>query len=455
MPYIPHSQTDIQEMLTTIGVKSLDDLFQSIPSALRLKKPLRLPPPMSELEISRHIKQLANQNISNMPSFLGAGCYHHFIPAIVNHLAGRSEFYTSYTPYQAEASQGILQAFFEYQTMICELTGMEVANASVYDGATGLAEAVLMALSITGKKKVLLTKTIHPEYRQVVQTYLKDLDATITEIDYKNGRTDLATLYSLLAMASDTACVAVQNPNFFGQIEDMTEISQKVHQAGALLIAVVNPISLGLLLPPGEYQADIVVGEGQPLGNEMSFGGPHLGIFATRKEYVRKMPGRLVGQTVDTRGQPGYVLTLSTREQHIRREKATSNICSNEALCALKAAIYLATLGKNGIRKVAELCLQKAHYLSQKITRIKVPRKRGQAAPSARYKLLFDGPFFNEFVIQCPRPPELINKRLLKNGIIGGLALGRFYPELKNAMLFSVTEMNTREEMDKLIDLLR
>lgn len=442
MTYIPHSEQDIKEMLQSIGAKSIDELFQVIPEPLRLKKGLNLPAALSEIEITQHIQSLTrkNKSLDTIPSFLGAGCYHHFIPAIVKHLASRSEFYTSYTPYQAEASQGILQAFFEYQTMICELTGMDVSNASLYDGATGLAEAILMARALTGKRKVILSKTIHPEYRQVVNTYLKDLDTRLVEIDFKDGCTNIEQLKNELS--PDTACVVVQNPNFFGLIEESDTISELVHKSNALLIAVVNPISLGILKPPGEYQADIVVGEGQPLGNEMSYGGPHLGLFATKREYVRKMPGRLVGETIDTKGRRGFVLTLATREQHIRRAKATSNICTNEALGALKAAIYLSALGKQGIKQMANLCLQKAHYAAGKITALK------------GFKLAFNRPFFNEFVVKCPKLPRRINRKLLQYGIIGGLELDRFYPELKDAMLICLTEMNTKEEIDTFISVL-
>jgi len=481
MSFVPHTTEDIRSMLQVIGAKSIDELFQSIPPELRLKKLLNLPAPMSELEVSNHLKQLADKNISvgkpvrprhpgGYTSFLGAGCYNHYIPAVVNHLAGRSEFYTSYTPYQAEASQGNLTAFFEYQTMICELTGMEVANASVYDGATGLAEAVLMSFAITGKiggslsgnellpsilgcnspapisiragsnspsKKVIVSTTIHPEYRQVLKTYLNDLGTEIIEVNYtKNGQTDLTALRK--AINSETACVAIQNPNFFGVIEECDEISKLVHDVQALLIAVVNPISLGILKTPGEYGADIVVGEGQPLGNEMYFGGPHLGIFASRMAYVRKMPGKLVGQTVDKDGKRGFVLTLSTREQHIRREKATSNICSNEALLALRAGIYLSAIGKKGIKTVANICLQNAHYAAEKISEIK------------GYQLIFNTPFFHEFVVRSPIKPSILNQKLLKEGIIGGLDLEPFYPELKNTLLFCATEVNNKPEIDRL-----
>jgi glycine dehydrogenase subunit 1 len=463
MSFVPHTPDEIKEMLGAIGAKSIEELFQAIPAELRLKKLLNLPGPMSEFEVSAHIKALAGKNISTEQpirpghpggyvSFLGAGCYNHYIPAVVNHLAGRSEFYTSYTPYQAEASQGNLTAFFEYQTMVCELTGMEAANASVYDGATALAEAVLMSLAVTGKKKVVVSKTIHPEYRQVLHTYLKDLpvrtgdspggNAEIIEVNYdKNGQTDLNLLQKVIT--PDIACVAIQNPNFFGIIEECNEISKLTHKEKALLIAVVNPISLGILKSPGEYNADIAVGEGQPLGNEMYFGGPHLGLFAAKMAYVRKMPGRLVGQTVDKDGKRGFVLTLSTREQHIRREKATSNICSNEALLALRAGIYLSAIGKQGIKKLANLCLQKAHYAADAIKSIK------------GYELVFNSPFFHEFVIRSPIKASILNQKLLAEGIIGGLDLEQFYPELKNTLLFCTTEVNSKSDIDRLVAVLK
>lgn len=438
-------------MLKSIGVSSIDELFQSIPQSVRLKEPLKLPAPLSEIEVGNYLRALAERNtgLHKMPGFLGGGCYNHYIPAVVDHLAGRSEFYTSYTPYQPEISQGNLQAFFEFQTMMCELTGLEVSNVSLYDGATATAEAVLMALAVTGKNKVVVSRTIHPEYRAVLSTYLADLSKpiTLTEVAFKDGITDTALLEQ--AVDSDTACVVFQTPNFFGILEPCDDISRIAHKTGALLISVVNPISLALLKPPAEYGADIAVGEAQALGNRMSFGGPHLGFMVTKKEFVRKMPGRIVGQTVDTDGKRGFVLTLSTREQHIRREKATSNICSNQALMATRATIYLAALGKQGLAQVASLCLQKAHYFAGEIAKIK------------GYKLLFNQPFFNEFTIQCPESPAEVNKtKLLANKIIGGLEVNPFYPELKKlpdgkvggAMLLTVTEMNTKQEMDKFID---
>src|SRR3989339_903830 len=398
MPYIPHTDTNIREMLAAANVANLDDLFSSIPKELRLAKPLALPAPLSEIEATKLLSELAGQNtnLAQTPSFLGAGCYNHFIPAVVDHLSARSEFYTAYTPYQPETSQGALTTAFEYQTMMCQLTGMEVSNASLYDGATALAEAILMALHTTNKKQ-----------------------------------------------NDNTACVAYQSPNFFGIIEPVDEIVKLVRkQENTMVISVVNPMSLGLLKPPGEYGVDIVVGDAQPLGNRMSFGGPHLGFMATKMAHIRKMPGRIVGETTDAKGRRGFVLTLSTREQHIRREKATSNICSNQALCAIRTAIYLSAVGKTGLKQVAELNLQKAHYAADQISKI------------PGFKLLFNGPYFNEFVVECPKNPEQINKKLLKAGIIGGLALKRFYPKLKNSMLLCVTEMTTRQEIDNLVNIL-
>lgn len=441
MPYIPHTPSDIEAMLKAIGVNSVDEFFCCIPEKARLKQLLKLPKAVSEPEITRELTDMVrcNQGAHTMPSFLGAGCYNHFIPKVVDHLAGRSEFYTSYTPYQPELSQGMLQSFFEYQTMMCELTGLDASNASLYDGATAVAEAALMSLAITGRNKVVISKTVHPEYRTVLKTYMHDLSKAVNlmEIGYKDGITDLAELKS--AVDNNTACVLFQTPNFFGAIELAEEISTIIHNAQGLLVSVVNPVSLALLKPPATYGADIAIGEGQVLGNTMSFGGPHLGFMVVKKDYVRKMPGRIVGQTVDTEGKRGFVLTLSTREQHIRREKATSNICSNEGLLALRAAIHMSALGKQGLREAAEQSLQKTHYLASKIA-----KKPG-------YKLLFKSPFFNEFVLQCPKPASVINKKLLDKGILGGLDLSRFYPELKNTMLMAVTEMNTKEEMEKLV----
>jgi len=429
-------------MLAEIGVSSIEELFADVPEEVRFPE-LKLPKPLSEPEILKELRAMSERNadLDHYACFLGAGAYNHFVPSVVNHVIGRSEFYTAYTPYQPELSQGTLQTIFEYQTMICALTGMEVANASHYDGATALAEAALVAVRISrGKrKKVIISPAVHPEYRQTLRTYTRGTDILVA------GDEDLTReLDDLKAMLDeDTACLIVQNPNFFGQLEEVDGLADAVHEAGALLIVAVDPISLGLFRPPGEYGADIVVGEGQSLGNAISFGGPYLGIFACLDKYKRRMPGRLVGETVDVEGKRGYVLTLTPREQHIRREKATSNICTNEALCALAAGAYLAAMGKTGLRKVAELCYHKAHYAAQRIA----------AIPG--FELRDDKPFFKEFVVRCPKPPADINRQLLQRKIIGGYELGKAYPHLADCMLFCVTEMNTREEIDRLVEALQ
>jgi len=354
---------------------------------------------------------------------------------------GRAEFYTAYTPYQPEISQGTLQSIYEYQSMVCQLTGMEVANASHYDGATSLAEAALMAVNVSRgrRKKVVISPLVHLEYRQTLRTYIRGTELVVTgDEDLTNEIGDLKDL-----LDENTACLIVQNPNFLGQLEDVNGLADAVHDAGALLVVAVDPISLGLFKPPGEYGADIVVGEGQSLGNQLNFGGPYLGVFACREEYVRKMPGRLAGATVDTEGRRGFVLTLTPREQHIRREKATSNICTNEALCVLAAGAYLATMGKHGLRRVAELCYHKAHYAARRIAEI------------PGFELVGGKPFFKEFVVRCPQKPAEINERLLKKGIVGGYDLGREYPHLRNCMLLCVTEVNTKGEIDRLVEALQ
>jgi len=442
MPYVPHTDADRKAMLAEIGVSSIEELFADVPEEVRFPE-LKLPKPLSEPEILKELRAMSERNadLDHYACFLGAGAYNHFVPSVVNHVIGRSEFYTAYTPYQPELSQGTLQTIFEYQTMICALTGMEVANASHYDGATALAEAALVAVRISrGKrKKVIISPAVHPEYRQTLRTYTRGTDILVA------GDEDLTReLDDLKAMLDeDTACLIVQNPNFFGQLEEVDGLADAVHEAGALLIVAVDPISLGLFRPPGEYGADIVVGEGQSLGNAISFGGPYLGIFACLDKYKRRMPGRLVGETVDVEGKRGYVLTLTPREQHIRREKATSNICTNEALCALAAGAYLAAMGKTGLCKVAELCYHKAHYAAQRIA----------AIPG--FELRDDKPFFKEFVVRCPKPPADINRQLLQRKIIGGYELGKAYPHLADCMLFCVTEMNTREEIDRLVEALQ
>jgi glycine dehydrogenase subunit 1 len=463
MSYIPHTDSDRAAMLAEIGVESIGDLFLDVPESARYPE-LKLPRPLSEMEILQELRAMSEENadLDHHACFLGAGAYNHFVPSVVGHIIGRSEFYTAYTPYQPEISQGTLQAIFEYQSMVCALTGMDVANASHYDGATSLAEAAIMAVNASrGKRrKIVVSPTVHPEYRATLCTYTPGPDLEVSSFDpstkLRTGfgvsgsnpqtlNSNLQPPTSNLQLDDDTACLIIQNPDFFGQLAEASELNQlaeAVHTAGALLVVMADPISLGLFTPPGEYGADIVVGEGQPLGNPLNFGGPYLGIFACREKYMRKMPGRLVGETVDTEGRRGFVLTLSAREQHIRRERATSNICTNQALCALAAGAYLAAMGKSGLRKVAELCYHKAHYAAQRIA----------AIPG--FDLVRDKPFFKEFVVRHPRPPSEINETLLEWGIIGGYDLGRDYPHLENSMLLCVTEMNTRAEIDSLVEAL-
>jgi glycine dehydrogenase subunit 1 len=443
MTYIPNTDADRQAMLTTIGVTSVDELFHAVPEQHRFPE-LRLPPALSEMEMLAELRELAgmNQNLHDTPCFLGAGAYHHFVPSVVDALLQRGEFFTAYTPYQPEISQGTLQAHFEYQSMMAALTGMEVANVSHYDGATAVAEAVIMALQVgRGKRnKIVLSPALHPQYRAVIHTYTQGMGLALAGEDAPVG--DLPALAALLG--ADTACVVVQNPNFLGRLytpAEMQSLADTAHAAGAQFVVSVDPISLGLFTPPGAYGADIVTGEGQPLGNSLSFGGPYLGFFAMKLGDVRKSAGRIVGQTVDTDGKRGYVLTLSTREQHIRREKASSNICTNQALNALAAAIYMAAMGKQGLRKAAELSYHKAHYAAGKIDAL------------ADYSVVGGGPFFKEFVVQCPRPVSEINMFLLDDyQIIGGYDLGQDYPELKDHMLLCVTEMNTRAQIDALVE---
>jgi glycine dehydrogenase subunit 1 len=442
MSYVPHTDADRAAMLAAVGVERVEDLFHDVPAAFRFPE-LSLPEPMSEMEIMAELQAMSEENLDtgHFTSFLGAGAYQHYVPRIVDHVISRSEFYTAYTPYQPEISQGTLQSIFEYQSMICALTGMEVANASHYDGATSTAEAVIMALNVgRGKRKrVILSPWVHPEYRAVVRTYTQgtDLELVGDDLSAPTGQ-GLAAL-----LDGNTACLVVQSPNFLGQLEDLAGLADTVHAAGALLVVVTDPISLGLLRPPGEVGADIVVGEGQALGNGLNFGGPYLGFFACREKDVRKMAGRLVGQTVDAEGKRGFVLTLSTREQHIRREKATSNICTNEALCALATAVHLAALGKTGLCKLAELCYHKAHYAASRIGGLD------------GYQVMAEKPFFKEFVVRCPAPVKAINDYLLDEwGIIGGYDLGRDYPALENHMLICVTEVISREEIDTLVEAL-
>jgi glycine dehydrogenase subunit 1 len=442
MSYVPHTDADRAQMLAAIGVARVEDLFHDVPAACRFPE-LNLPEPLSEMELMAELQAMSEENldVGHFPSFLGAGAYNHYVPRIVDHVIARSEFYTAYTPYQPEISQGTLQSIFEYQSMICALTGMEVANASHYDGATSTAEAVIMALNVgRGKrKKVILSPAVHPEYRAVVRTYTQGMGLEVV-----GDRDPAATLDDLAALLDkDTACLVVQSPNFFGQIEDLDGLVDQVHNVRALLVVVTDPISLGLLKPPGDYGADVVVGEGQALGNGLNYGGPYLGFFACQQKDVRKSAGRLVGQTVDVDGRRGFVLTLATREQHIRRARATSNICTNQALCALAAAAHLAALGRGGIRKLAELCYHKAHYAAACI------------AALDDYEVLDTQPFFKEFVVRCPTSVKLINDYLLAEwGIIGGYDLARDYPHLEKHMLLCVTEVISRQEIDALVDAL-
>jgi glycine dehydrogenase subunit 1 len=442
MSYVPHTEGERRDMLAAIGVDRIEDLFADVPAPVRFPE-LNLPPGLAEPDLLREMQAQAARNFPVDPerSFLGAGVYHHFRPTTVDYVLSRGEFYTSYTQYQPEVSQGMLQALFEYQSMICRLTGMEVCSASHYNGATAMAEAVLMALNAASgrRRKVVISPAVHPQYREVVKTYLRGAHAAVVAGD-EDGTADLARLKSLIDQ--DTAALVVQNPNFFGQWEPIEGLADLIHRAGGLFIVVADPISLGLFRPPGAYGADAVVAEGQSLGIPPQFGGPHLGIFATRMAQVRRMSGHLVGETVDVDGRRGYVLTLATREQHIRRAKATSNICSNSALCALAAAVYLATMGKRGLRRVAELCYQKSHYAAAEIGKLKGFAINPQAPGR---------PFFKEFVVRLPGPAAEIMTRLREqHAIIGGYDLGGEYPHLKDHLLIAVTELNTRASIDQL-----
>ncbi|MEN3002725.1 MAG: aminomethyl-transferring glycine dehydrogenase subunit GcvPA [Armatimonadota bacterium] len=438
MRYIPHTEQDVRQMLEVIGVRSIRELFADIPDSLYISEPLNIPPALDEHALFRRLSALAAQNADTMRylSFLGAGAYDHFIPAIVGTIISRGEFLTAYTPYQPEASQGLLQSIFEFQTMVCELTGMEVANASMYDASTALAESALMACHLTGRSKVLVSMAVHPHYRQVLRTYLWANGRELVELPLAEGLTDGAALHA--ALDERVACVIGQYPNFFGLIEPLAPLVTAAHQVGALAIACVDPIALGVLKPPGEYDVDIVVGEGQSLGNAMGFGGPMLGLFACKQAYVRRIPGRIVGQTTDEEGRRGFVMTLRTREQDIRREKATSNICTNEALCALASTVFMAALGKTGFRELAETCTQKAHYAADRLTQI----------PGVRLRFP-NTPFFKEFVLELPCSAHALCERLLEQQIIAGLPLGDYYPDMPNALLVCVTETRTREEIDR------
>ena len=440
MSYIPHTEAETGEMLATIGVDSIDEMFDAVPASHRFPA-LDLPPPMSEMEVAAEMLAISevNDHAQDYALFRGAGAYHHFIPSVVNHILLRGEFYTAYTPYQPEISQGTLQATYEYQSMMCALTGMDAANASHYDGATSLAEAVTVALEVARHKrrKIILSPAIHPQYREVVRTYHQGRDIRIIGDRGQAGMIELVEM-----LDENTAMLAVQYPNFFGQIDNIAALAEAVHEVGALLVVVANPMALSLLRSPGELGADIVVGEGQPMGIPLSFGGPYLGYFAIRQKHVRKIAGRIIGETLDADGKRAFVMTLRPREQDIKRERATSNICTNQGLMALAASIYMALMGKNGLRKVGELNYHKAHYAADRINRLD------------GYSVDMSKPFFNEFVVACPGNVADINRTLLEEGVIGGLDLGQYYFHLEDHMLVCVTETNSKEEIDHLVDVL-
>ena len=441
MAYTPHTPEDLAEMLATVGVARVEELFETVPEANRLNRPLDIPAAMNELELTRYASEIAgrNQSAGTEICFMGGGFYDHFIPALVDQLAGRSEFYTAYTPYQAEASQGTLQAIFEFQTLVAELTGMDLANASLYECATAVVEAAFLAMTTTGRLgRIVMSDAVHPEHRQTLATYLKNLEAELVVVPSVNQRTrpeDIAE-----ALTDDTAAVVIQHPNFFGNLEDAESLVKLAQSKGALAIMSVDPISLGLLKNPGSYGADIVVAEGQSLGNILSFGGPSLGLFACRSEFMRKMPGRLVGETVDRKGKRCYTLTLQTREQHIRREKATSNICTNQGLMALRAAIYLADLGPGGFRQVAETSARQAHKAAARLAQI----------PGVERVL--DGPFFREFVVRFEptRKAAIVAQRARDQGVLAGIPLSDYYPDRPNDLLVAVTEKRTDSDIQAL-----
>lgn len=444
MTYISNTDADRAAMLATIGVSSFEELLTALPEAIRLKGALQIDPALDEGNLIRHLSSIATQNadLESHLCFLGAGIYDHFRPVVTGMLAVRGEFATAYTPYQPEMSQGMLQAIYEYQTLICALTNMDLANASMYDAATGLTEAALMATSLLNRNEILVSEGVHPHYRQVMQTYCDATGYKLATIPLVEGVTDVEALQGLTN--SQTACVCWQQPNFFGNLEPMVELTEIAHAAGGLAITTVDPISLGLLKPPGDYGVDVVVGEGQALGCPMGFGGPLLGFFACQKRFTRAFPGRIVGATVDQEGRRGYTMTLRTREQDIRREKATSNICTNQALIALMATIYLCAVGKNGLRQVAELSLQKAHYAAQALTAIDGVEL---LFPKAKY--------FKEFAVRLSKPVSEVNRQLLREKIVGGLDLGEYYPEYSGATLLCVTETKTKTDIDHLVNTLQ
>jgi glycine dehydrogenase subunit 1 len=436
--YLPMTEVDQKEMLDTIGVETIDELFSDIPEKVRFKGPLKIKEAKSESSLMKELTALASKNadLKSHTSFLGAGVYDHYMPIIVDHVISRSEFYTAYTPYQPEISQGELQAIFEFQTMICELTGMDVANSSMYDGGTALAEAAVLSAGVTRRKKILISSAVHPESKDVVRTYAKGQYIEVVEVPHNNGVTDLDELEKHLD--DQVAAVLVQYPNFFGRIEDLAKIEKLTHGQKAMFVVSSNPLALGALTPPGEFGADIVAGDAQPFGIPSAFGGPHCGYFAVTQKLMRKVPGRLVGETTDENGKRGYVLTLQAREQHIRRDKATSNICSNQALNALAASVAMTALGKQGVKEMAWQNIQRTHYAKSQLK-------------ASGVEIAFEGPSFNEFVIKLNEDAEKLNQRLLTKGIIGGYHLGRSFEDLDQYMLLAVTELRTKEEIDILV----
>ena len=440
MSYIPHTEIETRQMLAEIGVASIDDLFAAVPPSHRFPA-LDLPPPMSEMEVAAEMLAIseANDHAQDFAIFRGAGAYHHYIPSVVNHMLLRGEFYTAYTPYQPEISQGTLQATYEYQSMMCALTGMDAANASHYDGATSLAEAITVALEVSRhkRKKVILSHAIHPQYREVARTYHQGRDIRIIG---DRGRGEIVDLMEMLD--ENTAMLAVQYPDFFGQIDDLSRLAAAVHAQGALLVMVANPMALSIFKSPGELGADIVVGEAQPMGVPLGFGGPYLGYFAIRQKYVRRIAGRIIGETLDADGKRAFVMTLRPREQDIKRERASSNICTNQGLMALAASVYMALMGKHGLRRTGELNYHKAHYAANEINRLD------------GFSVDMSKPFFNEFVVACPRPIAEINEALLAQGIVGGYDLGQHYFHMTDRMLLCVTEMNAKDEIDRLVEIL-
>ena len=438
--YTPNTESDIKLMLKKIGVNSIEDLLVDIPEGL-LCKQINIPTGMSEMELKHSLKSLSdkNANLNKYTSYLGAGAYEHFVPSVVDHLSSRGEFYTCYTPYQPEVSQGTLQGIYEFQSMMCELLAMDIVNASMYDGSSALAEAAVLAIRHKQKKNVLVSKTVHPEYREVLSTYLQELDVKLIEIEMENGITSVSDLESRID--NNTACVLIQTPNFFGCLEETEELVELTHKNEALFVACVNPMSLGIIKPPGEYDADIAVGDIQALGNYINYGGPHAGFFAVNKEFMRKMPGRLAGATTDTKGRRAFTLTLQTREQHIRRAKATSNICTNQQLLALRTCIYLSTLGKAGMIDIGNLNIHKSHYAMDRLCELD------------GIEPLLNKPFFNEFAIKISDNCKIeeLSRHLFESGIIGGLDLSHFYPDINNAMLLCVTETRSKEDIDELV----